>query len=67
MLLLQRRLFGTQQELARALGVSEQALSNFVSRRTHFPRRDSTILAALGLEVDAKMVWVSDIKPKEQL
>jgi DNA-binding transcriptional regulator YdaS (Cro superfamily) len=63
-LLLQRRLFdGGDRELADALGVSHQALSQFLKRRHAIPRRDCAIMQALGLEV----ATVKTLKPKDDI
>lgn len=56
-LLLQRRLFERgDSELAEALGVSHQALSQFLKRRHHMPRKDCEIIRAMGLEVVTERV-----------
>jgi transcriptional regulator with XRE-family HTH domain len=63
-LLLQRRLYARgDSELAEELGVSHQALSQFLKRRHPLPRRDCQIMRALGLEV----VRVATLKPTEEL
>lgn len=62
-LLLQRRLFGSQTALADAMGVSPQALSQFLKRRNAIPRDDSQILKAMGLHVEVERV----LKPDEKL
>lgn len=63
-LLLQRRLFEHgDRELAEVLGVSHQALSQFLKRQHAMPRKDCEIIRALGLEV----VTERTLKPTEEL
>lgn len=63
-LLLQRRLYERgDRELAEDLGVSHQALSQFLKRRNPMPRKDCEIIRALGLEV----ATVKTLKPTEEL
>lgn len=62
-LLKQRKLFGTQKELAAAIGVSEQALGRFMTGRQRCTDRHSKIFQALGLEVATVRV----IRPKEKI
>lgn len=54
-LLLQRRLFGSNEEMAAAIGVSGSALSHFLGRR-NCTRSDSRIVQALGVEVAVERV-----------
>lgn len=64
-LLKQRRIFNTQAELAGALGVSNQALSQFLSRKGIAPRGDCQILRAMGLHTER--VTQTVIEPDEKL
>lgn len=60
-LLKQRKLFGTQQEMAKALGMSEQNLGRFMTGKQGLGMH--RLLKALGLEV----VTVRVLKPKAEL
>jgi DNA-binding transcriptional regulator YdaS (Cro superfamily) len=60
-LLKQRKLFGTQKEMAKALGVSEQNLGRFITGKQGI--RMHKMLEALGLEC----ATVTVIRPKEAL
>jgi DNA-binding transcriptional regulator YdaS (Cro superfamily) len=62
-LLRQRSLFGSQQAMARALGVSEQNLGRFLTGKQGImtARGRGKLIRALGLEVERVLV----LKPKE--
>jgi hypothetical protein len=64
----QRKLFGTEKDLAAALGMSRQALNAFVNRkRCSHHECPSKIYEALGLKRETKTVTVTVLRPKEEL